>query len=183
MEHIVLDLDGALIKAKFTSKHPSIRHNGVTDGDMFMYFRPGTVAFLRKCFATYKTVSIWTAAQPCWLNTFLDALDREDPTLRPNFLFTWDWRRVTEHPNTPCGTRLLYTKDLAKMWLDPLGVEAGMSSSNVFLLDDNMDNSRLWPDNFTHIPTWKNIELQDDTVLEDMATQLGMLKTVAETII
>lgn len=167
--HIVLDLDATLLTGA-TQVHGTTP-DGLIEND-YMYLRPGAVKFVQKCFDAFDTVSIWTAAQPSWLELFLAVLDKHDATLRPQFLFTWTWEHVTK--NCVRGPfEFKFIKDLPELWNHPRGKEAGMTSDNVVLLDDYAALAiGPYRDNTCIVSKWTDPSNRDDTELPRVFQEL-----------
>ena len=175
--HIVLDLDNTLLFGSATKiAGQKIRGEcnfGIScpKSKLYMYFRPGLIPFLNKCFETFDTVSIWTAASKKWLHTFLSALDVHAPGLSSQFVFTYSWIDVTR------SIQHNYIKDLSGMYNSCKGKEIGMNSSNIVLVDDSHVTYMLDPEHVVKITEWTGSD--DDTALE---TMFETLKTRQEKI-
>ncbi len=171
MEHIVLDLDHTLLVGETTT------HTGLTplnvlfeSGDpLYMYLRPHAIAFLQACVTSFKTVSIWTAGTTEWLHTFLTGLERVNPQLRSQLLFTWDRTHTTTSHRVP------YFKDLHKLWTHEMGKRVGMTAENVCLVDDNLDLMFYWTNNLICITPWEDTTDQTDTVLLEVLERLQLI--------
>ena len=160
--HIILDMDNTLMcGAPNTQSVPADGYNPKAWFSSAQYFRPGLLRFLSFCFSHFDSVSIWTAGKQDWLQLFLDTLEEKQPGITKKFLFTWDWRYVTQDRRYQ-QYGLFYQKQLEKMWNHKKGKEAGMTPTNVCLLDDSSSNEYTYPNNFVLSNAWEYYHIGKD---------------------
>ena len=186
VKHLVLDLDETLVYRDGAPQVTIARWNCTCEHipatqqtpfySVYMYFRPGLISFLQRCIAHFETVSIWTAAQKSWLDTFLRTLDEHDPTLRSRLYFKWNWAHRTVHYNIISGKhkgqQLEFAKDLSTMCATKEAIEVGMTLDNVLLVDDSKYEKNVNPNNALQIVAWNNVRNQGDRELSKLLTLL-----------
>jgi hypothetical protein len=165
--HVVLDMDGTLIDNGYiNTKCPDMVCNYG-----YGYFRPGLKEFLTKCFDTFASVSIWTAASDDWLQLFFKSIGKD---LSNKFLFKWSFSRCSTKDYGD-GFGPLYIKKLRKMWKTDMANNCNMTKDNTIIVDDTKEICQENYGNAIYIKSWILTDY-DDVELKRLYKYLCTLK-------
>jgi hypothetical protein len=161
--HVVLDMDQTLLFGSIDrSDVPDDQDTYAARFGMTIHLRPNVRTFLQKSFASFASVSLYSAASKEWIDEGLKAMG----PICVNFNMIMD---KTHLRNQLKDLRMLYTTEK--------GLELCMDETNTILVDDCVYHGTYQPDNIINILPYDSIK-KEDNELESIYEQLINLQTL-----
>lgn len=161
--HVVLDMDQTLLFGSIDrSDVPDDQDTYAARFGMTIYLRPKVRAFLQKSFASFASVSLYSAASKEWIDEGLKAMG----PICDNFNMVMDNKYLRNQ-----------LKDLKMIYSTEKGLELCMNKTNTILVDDCIYHGAYQPDNIINILPYDSIN-KEDNELESIYEQLINLQTL-----
>jgi hypothetical protein len=163
-KHIILDIDGTLIRQ--IENHDNYQITG----------RPHLKEFIDYCFATFGTVSIWTAATKEWYNEVYEKVLKHVIPTDCNFHFVYTRKHITQQQSqsnyfSDFSTPVVI-KPLSKVWKK---FEETHTQHNTIILDDTPTTFMWNTKNAIHIKTYSESDEDQD---DDLKLVMGLLEKI-----
>lgn len=161
--HVVLDMDQTLLFGSIDSEDiPNNQDTYVTHFGMIIHLRPKVRSFLKKSFASFASVSLYSAASKEWIDEGLKAMG----PICEHFEMVMDKTHLRNQ-----------LKDLKMIYSTEKGLKLCMDETNTVLVDDCVYHGAYQPDNIINILPYDSIN-KEDNELESIYKQLTNLQTL-----
>lgn len=146
--HVVLDMDQTLLFGSIDSNHlPNEQDTYVTHFGMIIHLRPKVRTFLQKSFASFASVSLYSAASQEWIDEGLKAMG----PICDNFNMIMDKKYLRNQ-----------LKDLKMIYSTEKGLELCMNKTNTILVDDCVYHCAYQPNNIITMLPYDSINKENN---------------------
>lgn len=161
--HVVLDMDQTLLFGSINcSNIPDDQDVYAARFGMTIHLRPKVRAFLQKSFASFASVSLYSAASKEWIDEGLKAMG----PICEHFEMVMDKTHLRNQ-----------LKDLKMIYSTEKGLELCINKTNTILVDDCVYHGAYQPDNIINILPYDSVN-KEDNELESIYEQLINLQTL-----